>query len=238
MVSDRNTPKFLGIAYLIQFVGSLLSDPLSSAAIGTGSTSESLVSISSNVLLLRAGIIAEIVTVLGIIVMTVLLYIVLQHQNEVFALVALSFWLTEAIFLVFSSIAANGLIPLSHDYVLAGSPDPSVMITLGTILLEMKEFCYAIHMLFFGLGGILWYYLFYKSKYIPKALALWALVLMPLMPIDVLLFLLGVGLDSILRMALLFPLIAYLPYEGILGIWFIVKGIDNSDSTKKQGEQR
>jgi len=236
MDSNKNTPKFLGIAYLIQFIGSLLSDPLSSAAIGVGNTAENLVSISSNVLFLRAGIIAEIVTAIGIIVMTVLLFIVLQHQNKTLALVALSFWLIEASFLAFSSLAANALIPLSQEYVLAGSPDPSVMITLGTILLETKEFCYAIHMLFFGLGGILWYYMFYKSQYIPRALALWALVLMPLMPIDVLLFLLGIGLDSILRMAILFPLIAYLPYEGILGIWFIVKGIDDSGSEKKQGE--
>jgi hypothetical protein len=238
MGSDKSTPKFLGIAYLIQFVGSLLSDPILNASMGEGSTGERLVSISSNVLFLRAGIIAEIVTVIGIVVMTVLLFIILQHQNKTLALVALSFWLIEASFLVLSSLAANALIPLSHEYVLAGSPDPSVMITLGTILLETKEFCYAIHMLFFGLGGILWYYMFYRSQYIPKTLALWALILMPLMPIDVLLFLLGIGLDSILRMAILFPLIAYLPYEGILGIWFIVRGIDDSDSIKKQGDQR
>ena len=55
--------------------------------------------------------------------------------------------------------------------------------------------------------------------------------MMPLMAIDVLLFLLGIGLESIVRMAILFPLIAYLPYEGLMGIWFIVKGIDDSDST-------
>ena len=232
MTLDKNTPKLLGIAYLIQFVGSLVSDPTLSAAMGSGSASEILVSISNNVLLMRAGIISEIITALGIIVMTVLLYIVLKKQNNVFALVALSFWLTEAVFLGISSVMTHAMIPLSHEYVLAGSPDPSVMITLGTLLLEMKEFCYAIHMLFFGLGGILWYYMFYKSRYIPKSLALWALVMMPLMPIDVLLFLLGIGLDSILRLVILFPLIAYLPYEGVMGIWFIIKGIDYKQSTE------
>ena len=232
MTLDKNTPKLLGIAYLIQFVGSLVSDPTLSAAMGSGSASEILVSISNNVLLMRAGIISEIITALGIIVMTVLLYIVLKKQNNVFALVALSFWLTEAVFLGISSVMTHAMIPLSHEYVLAGSPDPSVMISLGTLLMEMKEFCYAIHMLLFGLGGILWYYMFYKSQYIPKALALWALVMMPLIPIDVLLFLLGIGLDSVLRMAILFPLIAYLPYEGVMGIWFIVKGIDDKESTQ------
>ena len=231
MNSDKKIPRYLGAAYLVQFVASLISDPLSSAAMGSGSISETLVSISSNVVMMRASVIAEVVTALGIIVMTVLLYIVLQKQNKFFALVALSFWLTEAIFLAVSSIGANALIPLSLDYIQAGAPDPSFMITLGTLLVEIKEFCFAIHMLFFGLGGILWYYMFYKSKYIPRVLALWALIMMPLMPIDVLLFLLGVGLDSILRMAILFPLIVYLPYEGVMGLWFIVKGINDSDAT-------
>ncbi|MHA2066581.1 MAG: DUF4386 domain-containing protein [Candidatus Thorarchaeota archaeon] len=219
------------MAYLIQFVGSLISRPIIDAAMGSGSIPENLASISTNDLLMRAGIIAEFITVIGIIVMTVLLYIVLEKQNKTFALVALSFWLTEAIFLAISSITAYSLLPLSYEFVQAGSPDPSLMITLGTLLMEMKEFCYAIHMFFFGLGGILWYYMFYKSQYIPKALALWALVLMPLMPIDVLLFLLGIGLESMLRLIILFPLIVYLPYEGVMGLWFIVKGIDDNDST-------
>lgn len=231
MTSNKDTAKLLGIAYLIQFVASLLSDPLHSAAMGSGSMAEKLVSISSNVMLMRVSIIADIVTSLGIIVMTVLLYAVLQKQNKILALVAMSFWLTEAILLVVSSIGTNALIPLSLEYVQAGAPDPSPLITLGTLLLAFSEFSYAIHMMFFGLGGILWYYMFYKSNYIPKALALWALVLMPLMPLDVLLFLLGIGLDSILRIAILLPLIVYLPYEGVMGIWFVVKGLDDIDST-------
>lgn len=230
MTSYRDTTKLLGIAYLIQFVGSLLSGPLYDIAMESGTVFENLVSISSNVIVMRAAIIAELVTSLGIIVMTVLLYIVLQKHNKLFALVALSFWLTEAIFLVISSIAANALIPLSVEFAQAGFPDPTINVTFGTLLITAKEFCFAIHMLFFGLGGILWYYMFYRSQYIPKALALWALVLMPLMPIDVLLFLLGIGVDSILRMAILFPLIVYLPYEGVMGLWFIVKGIDERDS--------
>ena len=208
---------------MIQFVASLLSDPLHNAAMGSGSMAEKLVSISNNVMLMRVSIIADIVTSLGIIIMTVLLYVVLQKQNKLFAI--------EAILLIVSSIGANALIPLSLEYVQAGAPDPSPLITLGTILFEFSEFSYAIHMMFFGLGGILWYYMFYKSKYIPKALSLWALVLMPLMPIDVLLFLLGVGLESLLRIAILLPLIVYLPYEGVMGIWFIVRGLDDSDST-------
>lgn len=230
MTSERNTVKLLGVAYLIQFFGSLISGPIFDAATGSGDLPEKLVNISNNVMLMRSSVIAELVTGLAIIAMTVLLYVVLQKQNKAYALVALSFWLTEAIFLAVSSIGVNALIPLSIEYVQAGAPDPSYFITLGNQILAFKEFTFAIHMLLFGLGGILWYYLFYRSEYIPRVLALWALILMPLMAIDVLLFLLGFGLESIVRMAILFPLIAYLPYEGLMGIWFIVKGIDDRET--------
>ncbi|MGY5878936.1 MAG: DUF4386 domain-containing protein [Candidatus Thorarchaeota archaeon] len=231
MNSDKNIPKLLGIAYLIQFVASLVSGPLSDAATGTGSMSENLVSISNNVLLMRASILATLITSLGIIVMTVLLYVVLQKENKIIALVALSFWLTEAILLAISTISLNALIPISLEYVQAGTPDPSPLLTLGSLFFSFEEFAYTIHMLFFALGGIMWYYLFYRSKKIPKFLSLWGLAFLSLMPIDIILVLLGFGIDSIWRMIALVPLIPYLPFEGVMGLWFIIKGLNDTDST-------
>ncbi len=228
MDSDK-IPKLLGIAYLVQFVASLLSGLLIDAAIGTGDMSDQLISISNNLILMRIGIIAELVTGIGIIVMTVLLYIVLRDQDRIIALVALTFWLTEVIFLLVSSIGANALIPLSLEYILGGVSDPSYFLTLGHLLYSVKEFAFTIHMLFFALGGVLWYYLFYRSEYIPKRLALWGLIFIAIMLIDIFLVLLGFGLDSILRMIALLPLILYLPFEGVMGIWFIVKGLRNYD---------
>ncbi len=228
MIMDKNIPKFLGIAYLIQFIGSLLSGILSDVAIGSGTISENLVSVSNNLLLMRTSIVAELVTCLGIILMTVFLYVVLEKVNRTIALVALSLWLIEVVFLVISSIGANALIPLSIEYVQAGSPDPSYMLTLGSLFLNLTEFSMIIHMLFFSIGGIFWYYLFYRSKKIPKFLALWGLVLLSLMPIDIVLALYGFGFDSIWRLISVIPYIPYLPFEGIMGLWFIFKGIDDS----------
>ena len=35
--------------------------------------------------------------------------------------------------------------------------------------------------MFFGLGGILWYSVFYRSKYIPRVLSVWGLVAVSLL---------------------------------------------------------
>ena len=177
---------------------------------------------------MRISILTTLITSLGIITMTVLLYFVLQKENKVIALVALSFWVTEAVLLAISTIGSNTLRPLSFEYVQAGSPSTSPLLTLGTLFLSFQEFTYTIHMLFFALGGIMWYFLFYKSKKIPKFLSLWGLVLLSLMPIDIILALFGFGIDSILRMIALVPLIPYLPFEGVMGLWLIIKGLNDN----------
>jgi hypothetical protein len=76
-------------------------------------------------------------------------------------------------------------------------------------------------MLFFCLGGILWYYLFYASGYLPRALSLWGLVAVSLLTIPILLAL----YDRELTFALILGL-PYAPYELVLGLWLIVKGFN------------
>jgi hypothetical protein len=63
MSPDKDIPRLLGVGYLIQFVASLLSGPISDAATGSGDVSQKLVSISNNVMLIRISIIAETVTI-------------------------------------------------------------------------------------------------------------------------------------------------------------------------------
>ena len=230
MQKKKNTAKFLGIAYLIQFIASFLSTPLFDTALGSGTISEKLTNLSNNILLLHTSIVVQLITCSGIAMMTILLYVVLEKENKPMALLALSFWLMNVVFLAISSIGAYALAPLSAEYVLAGSPNPSYFLTLSIIFLGFKEFAFTLHMLFFAMGGILWYYLFYRSKKIPKYLALWGFIFIALMPIDLTLALFGFGLDSIWRMISFLPYIPYIPFEGVMGIWFIVKGLNDTDS--------
>ncbi|MFX1482169.1 MAG: DUF4386 domain-containing protein [Promethearchaeota archaeon] len=230
MQKNKDIAKFLGLAYLIQFIASLLSAPLFDAALGSGTISDKLTNLSNNILLIHTSIVVQLITCLGIAMMTVLLYVVLEKENKPMALLALSFWLINVVFLAISSIGAYALVPLNVEYVLAGTPDPSYLLTLGSLLLGLKEYSFTLHMLFFAMGGILWYYLFYKSKKIPKYLALWGLIFIALMPIDLTLALFGFGFDSIWRMIAFLPYIPYIPFEGVMGIWFIVKGLDDTDS--------
>jgi len=222
MNSDNNIPRLLGAAFLIVFVTSIFSNTLLSLTIGSGSISDSLASISNNLTQMRISILLELITSVGIVVLAVLLFVVLQKQNKNIALVALGWWLAEAIILAVSKIGAFALIPLSQEYVKAGAPDSSYFQTLGNFFYYgVDRQGWAIHMLFFCLGGILWYYLFYRSKYIPRVLSVWGIVGVSLVLINILLILFDRNLD--LGMIIFAP---YLLFEALIGPWLMVKGIN------------
>ena len=87
--------------------------------------------ISKNVLQLRISNIVALVDSLAIVFLAVLFYAVFNRQHEIIALLALGFFLAEAIILAVSTIGTFALIPLSQDFVEAGAPEPSYFQALG-----------------------------------------------------------------------------------------------------------
>jgi hypothetical protein len=219
---EMNTARLLGAAQLIVFVASMLSERLLASAVGSGNISDRLVNISNHLTLMRISNLVALVNSLGIVVLAVLFYIVFSKQYSIIALVALGCFLAEAITLAVSKIGAYALIPLSQEFVEAGAPEPSYLQTLGDFLYYgVDRRGYDIHMLFFCIGGILWYYLFYISRYVPRALSVWGLAAVCLLTIPVLSVLYNRDFTRVMVMGL-----PYAPYELVLGVWLIVKGFD------------
>jgi hypothetical protein len=135
--------------------------------------------------------------------------------------VALGCFLAEAITLAVSKIGAYALIPLSQEFVEKGAPEASYFQTLGDFFYYgFDRLGFDIHMLFFCFGGILWYYLFYISNYIPRVLSVWGVAAVCLVLITTLLKL----YDRDFLPAAQILALPYVPYELVLGIWLIVKG--------------
>ena len=223
MDTDMNTVRLFGAAQLNIFVASMLSELLLRSVVGSGSISDILVNISKNVTRMRISNLLALVDSLGIVVLAVLFYVVFNRQYEIIALVAMGFFLVEAITLAVSKIGGYALIPLSREFVEAGAPEPSYFQTLGDFLYYgVDRQGWHIHVFFFCLGGILWYYLFLKSGYIPQALSVWGLAAVSLLLIPVLLQL----NDRDFTHPVMVVGLAYLPFELVLGVWLIVKGFN------------
>ena len=130
---------------------------------------------------------------------------------------ALGWWLVEAATLAVSKVGTSALIPLSLEYVKAGAPDSSYFQTLGALLYGIDRWGYDIHMVFFSLGGILWYTLFLRSRYIPWLLSVWGIVAVSLALIGTVM----VWFDTEI-IALVIPNGLF---EVAIGLWLVVKGI-------------
>lgn len=221
MITGRSVARFLGSAQLLVFIASLLSERLLKSAVGSGGISNKLLNISKNLMRMRISNLVALVNSAAIVVLGVLFYIVFHKEYEIISLVALGCFLAEAITLAVSKIGSFALIPLSQEFVSAGAPEASTYQTLGRFLYSgIDRQGYDIHMWFFCLGGILWYYLLYISGYVPAALSLWGLLAVSLISIYTLLIL----YDRDIFPAAGILALPYLPFEVFLGLWLIVKG--------------
>lgn len=218
MNSSNHIPRLLGVAFFSVAVLSIAQMYLSLFTLLSGSISDSFVNISNNLTQMRISILLALFTSVGIIVLAVLLFVVLHKQNKTIALVALGLYLAEAILLAVSKIGIFALIPLSLEYVKAGTPDSSYFQILGTLFFGVDRWGDNIHMLFFCLGGILWYSLFYKSKYLPRVLSVWGLLSVSLALIGTLLVIFDFEPSIIL-------VIPNGLFELAIGLWLMFKGI-------------
>jgi hypothetical protein len=221
MNPSKQTARFLGAAFLFVLVVSLIFGFLSDQTLLSGSISDSFVKVSNNLTQMRIGILFKLLACLGIVVLAVLLYVVLNNQNKTIALVALGWWLAEAITLAVGIIGAFSLIPLSLDYMQAGAPDASYFQTLGALFRGVNAWAYDIHMWFYCLGGILWFSLFYRSRYVPRVFAIWGMAAISAGLVGMVLVLFDVRVNF-----LLFLQIAV--FELTIGLWLVVKGIPSA----------
>jgi len=185
---DVNTVRLLGAAQVMVFVLILISGGFLASAVGSGSISDILVNISKNPTRMRISNLLALGDSLAIIAMGVLYYVVFNKEYKIIALVALGCFLVAAITFTVGKIGANALIPLSQKFVEAGAPEASYFQTLGDFLYNgVEKRGYELHILFNGLGFLLVNYLLFISKVIPRGLAVWGLVAIPLLLISALL---------------------------------------------------
>lgn len=220
MNTEMSAIRLLGAAQLFVFVAGMISERLLASVVGSGGIASVLVNVSKNLTRLWISNVVALLNSLAIVVLAVMFYAVFNKQYKIIALVALACFVAEAITLAVSKIGTYALVPLSQEFVEAGAPESSYFQTLGHFLYYgVDRLGYRIHMLFFCLGGILWYYLLYSSGSVPRALSVWGLAAVCLLSIPVLLML----YDRDLTQALVLGL-PYAPFELVLGVWLIVKG--------------
>ncbi len=105
------------------------------------------------------------------------LYPVVRRQNRALALGSVAARTVEGVLVLVGTLSLLVLLTLSQDYVAAGSPPSSSWPASTDTLLAVREWVHGFLMsLSFLLGALLYYYLLYRSRLIPRWLSGWGLV--------------------------------------------------------------
>ena len=180
--------------------------------------------IIANEFLFRIGITIELTMAAGLIILGVSLYIILKKVNKSLAMLALFLKLAEAtIVAVIVLVNFIALQILKGDAYLTVFSSEQLHAPLGLIL-NAHTTLYAIPMVFLGLDMMLFSYLFFRSKYIPKIIAGFGILSFFLIFIHALMYVIAPKYAAMMISQIIF----YVPsgmFEIIIGIWLLSKGI-------------
>ncbi len=213
--------RWAGAFYFLIIAGAILTLIfIDSALIVAGDTAATVNNIRAKEFLYRIGVAADTIMFFQVVLLAVFLYIVLRTVNKDLAFLALLLRFAEGI-LGAAATLVGGVAPLlllrSES-----SFDPGQLNALIQFFLDLETSGMNFVLIFLGLGAIIYFYLFLKSKLIPSGLAIWGLVTYLTM------FVLGF-------VSILFPTVPEIIstilfasgtiFELVIGLWLLIKGV-------------
>lgn len=154
------------------------------------------------------------------------LYPVLKKQNGALALGSVGLRVMESMLYIVGVVCTLSLITLSQGYVLAGESNASSFQISGTLLLAVKDSAGLLSVVTFTMGALMYYYVLFRSKLIPRWLSGWGIVGVALSLVCALLTIFG----QLIPFSTVFILLQ-LPIglqEMVLAVWLIAKGFNRT----------
>jgi len=225
----QKAARVAGLAYVLIIVLAILKvNFLEANLIVSGNDAATTNNIMANELLFRIGVVSEIIMFLLVVILSLALYVILKTVNKNLALSALFLRFGEAIIGGLVTLL-SGLIPL---LLLDGETtfETEQLQALVGLFLDVRIAGLNIVMIFMGPGGIIFCYLFLKSKYVPGILAVWGIITYSTMLILSFVNILFPNIPEIISIILFTPGALF---EVLFGFWLLFKGVN-----LQQGDDR
>ena len=154
------------------------------------------------------------------------LYPVLRKHNEGLALGSVGFRLIEGALYIGIVVCLLLLVTLSQESANAGAVASSAYEVPAALLMAARDSLGEVAVLAFGLGALMYYWVFYQSRLVPRWLSAWGLVAIALVMVSGLLVMLGLTAPmSTTQIVLALPIFLQ---EMVLAVWLIAKGFNPS----------
>jgi len=169
-MSRRKTAIITGILFLAGYLGVFLGSAIYAPILDAP---EYLGKIFPNKNQVIWGMLIELINDAAVIGIPVMLYPIFKKYSERLALGYLAFRIVESLVLIFSKTSLLSLIPLSQEYLTAGSPLNSYFDSIGTVALSARDWASQIQVVFFSISALIFYYVMFQTKILPRWLSVW-----------------------------------------------------------------
>lgn len=222
MDPDRRTAIIVGILFITATGAGFVSAPFLGPIM---EGDDYLTEVSENETSFLIGALAIVVMGFAGAGIGISLYPVLRKQNETMALGSAGFRIMEGVIFSVGAVLLMRSLPLSQAFVDAGSPDASYFQTMADLSVNGLDFSMVIGGLAFSIAALMYYWVFYRTRLIPRWLSGFGLIAAVLGATQNLMTYFAIGASSASEVEVL-----HLPMfvqEMILAIWLITKGFDH-----------
>ena len=224
MNANRDIAIMVGVLYILAAVTAIigfalyqpiLNDPLC------------IINGSSNDTQVVWGALNELILAFSIIGISVLMFPIINKENESLAIGYVCFRLLEAILIIIGIISLLSIVTLSQDFAKEVAPNTSSFLTAGNLLVTIHNWTFLLGPnLALGPSTLMMSYFLYDSKLVPRFISVLGLAGGFLILACALLVMFGIFLQVSTWGAILsIPVFAY---EMSLAVWLIVKGFNSS----------
>jgi hypothetical protein len=233
MTATRSDPKrpaavSAGVLFIVATVANVVGTGLSRSLLDGA---DYLSQVAANANRVTTGALLELVAAAACAGIALALYPVLKHCGSGLALGSVVFRTIEAVMYVVAVVGLLSVLALSRGYPQAGLTGRTSIQAGADAVLNLRQQASLVSVFAFGLGGLMYYIVFYRARLIPRWLSGWGIL--------AILLLLAVWLVALFSHQ---PMTTYtvlaLPIgvqELVLAVWLMVKGFTSpGDGSRPQ----
>jgi len=224
MDSNRKNEILVGVLFMLTAVAAIIGLALYQPIL---IDADYIVKGSANETQVIWGAFCELILAFSVIGTSIMMYPILNKENESMAIGYICFRLLEATIIIIGIISLLSVVTLNQEFAKAIDPDVISFLTAGKLLATVHNWTFLFGPnLAVGPGTLMMSYILYKSKLVPRFIYVLGLVGGPLIFISVVLVMFGVFPQISLLSALLATPV--FTYEITLAVRLIVKGFNSS----------
>ena len=220
--AQRTAARVAGFLYVLTNLTAIFAFSTRGQLTVRGNAAQTAANLAGSERLFRIGTVTELITVAGVLMLVVALYVVVRPVNRDLALLAAVWRLAENCVLAVATLNASMAVALLSGADYLRPVDTRELQALAYTFLRVHGTGFYVGFVFLGLGSTVFSYLLFKSGYIPKALAVLGIFGSLVMAVVTLAILVFPGLSAVLGLAYMAPMGIF---EFTLGFWLMIRGL-------------